>query len=197
MALKIGILAFQGSVSEHLSSTEKAAKELKIPCSISLVRTKSPLENLDGLIIPGGESTTLSKLCVREGMLNPMKEINNIFGTCAGAIMLAKNVKNNEGGQQTLSIMNVEIDRNAYGRQTDSFEGPLPTKLGNINGIFIRAPRITQVGKGVEILAAIGKEPVACIENGKDYSYMAACFHPELSSTAFHRHFLKTIKTKF
>jgi 5'-phosphate synthase pdxT subunit len=194
MALKIGILAFQGSVSEHLSSTKKAAKELKIPCSISLVRTKNSLENLDGLIIPGGESTTLSKLCSRENMLEPMKEINNIFGTCAGAIMLAKEIQNKEEGQQTLSIMNIEIDRNAYGRQADSFEGPLSTKLGALSGIFIRAPRITKVGKGVEILASRNGETVACAEYKKNSFYMAACFHPELSSTAFHKHFLKTIK---
>lgn len=194
MALKIGILAFQGDVSEHLCATEKAAKEVRIPCSISFVRTKTSLENLDGLIIPGGESTTLSKLCIREGMLNPMKKIPNLFGTCAGAVMLAKGINNEEKGQETLSLMNIQISRNAYGRQLDSFEAPLSTKLGNLNGIFIRAPRITRTGKGVETLASRNGEAVACSERKKGSFYLAACFHPELSSTAFHRHFLEEIK---
>lgn len=196
MPLKVGILAFQGDVSEHLEATKKAARELNLKCGISEVRTKNSLENLDALIIPGGESTTLSKLCNRAGMMEKMKAIPNIFGTCAGAIMLAKEVQNKEEGQQTLSLMDISIDRNAYGRQADSFQTPLLTKFGTMEAIFIRAPRITNTGNEVDILAKMGEETVACSESTKSSFHMAACFHPELSSTLFHRHFLEEAKAR-
>ena len=119
---KIGVLAFHGDVIEHIEVTQRAAKNLHIDIEVVSVRTKESLQNLDALIIPGGESTTLHKLCEREGMWEKMKKIKNIFGTCAGAIMLAKVIHHKTLGQKTLELMDIEIDRNAYGRQAESFE---------------------------------------------------------------------------
>src|SRR4030095_3714732 len=119
--MKVGVLAFHGDVIEHIDATEAAAKKLSLSCEIVQVRTKKDLEGLRALIIPGGESTNFYKLCLREGMLEDMKKVKNIFGTCAGAIMLAKKIHNIEEGQKTLELMDIEVDRNAYGRQADSF----------------------------------------------------------------------------
>lgn len=187
---RIGVLSFHGDVLEHINTTLQAAKNLKLKVEVSPVRTLSDLTSLDGLIIPGGESTTLYKLCLRENMFTQMKKIKAIFGTCAGAIMLAKHIQNKSEGQKTLELMDIEIDRNAYGAQTDSFEKKIKTTLGTIQAVFIRAPRIKNVGTNVIILAKNGEEIIACEETqGKNY-YLAACFHPELTTTIFHEHFL-------
>lgn len=193
---KIGVLAFHGDVIEHLETTRKAVNNLHLDYEVIPLRTKKNIQNLDVLIIPGGESTTLHKLCEREEMWEDMKKINNIFGTCAGAIMLAKAVKHKTKDQQTLGLMDIEIDRNAYGRQTESFEKDLKTRLGNIHAVFIRAPRIKSIGKEVKILAENDGEILACEQRkGLNY-YLATCFHPELSSTLFHEYFLKQIFQK-
>ena len=149
----IGVLAFHGDVIEHIKATENASRNLHLNIEIVPVRTKNIIHKLDALIIPGGESTTLHKLCQRTDMWEKMKQIKNIFGTCAGAIMLAKTVHHKAPGQKTLELMDLEIDRNAYGRQTDSFEKAVKTSLGRIRAVFIRAPRIKKVGKKVKILA--------------------------------------------
>lgn len=190
-AHSIGILSFQGDVSEHIRATEEAGKRLKKNISVVTVRTKEDLENLDALIIPGGESTTLFKLCEREGMLPGMKKIPNIFGTCAGAIFLAERVSGKAEAQSGLEVMDITADRNAYGTQNDSFETRLDTKLGNIHAVFIRAPRIKEAGKTVSVLARNGTEIVACEEKGPGWYYLATAFHPELTTTLFHEHFLK------
>jgi 5'-phosphate synthase pdxT subunit len=157
---------------------------------------KSDLTNLIGLIIPGGESTNFYKLCEMEKMWGELKQVNSIFGTCAGAIMLAKTIKHKEIGQQTLELMDITIDRNAYGRQTNSFEAKIKTSLGNIKAVFIRAPKITAIGRGVKVLAKNGREVVACEQKlGKKF-YLAACFHPELTTTTFHEYWLKQIIKK-
>ena len=190
MKVAVGILAFHGDVSEHLDATRRAAAKLNLDCRIAEVRTKQDLNGLGGLIIPGGESTHLYKLCMREGMLEKMKRVPKIFGTCAGAIMLAKKVHNTEEGQKTLGLMDIEIDRNAYGSQVDSFEEDIGTRLGGIHAVFIRAPRIRKVGGRVTVLARREKEILACEESIGSHYYLAACFHPELSTTAFHEYFL-------
>lgn len=110
---RIGILAFHGDVSEHLVATSGAAKKLGLAIETNLVRSKADLKDLDGLILPGGESTTLQKLCEREGIWEDMKKTKNIFGTCAGAILLSKTVLNKMPGQKTLGLMNTVVDRNA------------------------------------------------------------------------------------
>ncbi len=195
-ALKIGVLALQGGVIEHVAATRAAAKKLTITCDVVEVRTKTDLVGLHGLIIPGGESTTLQKLCERESMFDGMRKVPALFGTCAGAIMLAKKISNTEADQRTLGLMDIEIDRNGYGRQLESFEQQLQTELGPLHAVFIRAPRITSIGAGVHILAKYGSEVVACEQQtqaSKQY-LLATCFHPELTCTSFHERFLTHLK---
>lgn len=189
---RIGILALQGGVIEHLVATREAARKLKIKCEIIEVRTEKSLKGLDGLIIPGGESTVHSKLLEREGMLSEMRKVRKIFGTCAGMIMLAKRVEGRIKGQKTLELMDIEIARNAYGTQLESFEEEIKTGLGTINAVFIRAPRIKKVGKKVKVLAKLGKEPVAVYQHEPkgNRHYLACAFHPELSTSKFHELFL-------
>ncbi|MCR4277203.1 MAG: pyridoxal 5'-phosphate synthase glutaminase subunit PdxT [Candidatus Roizmanbacteria bacterium] len=189
----IGVLAFHGDVIEHINTTKNAAKNLHLDIDVIPVRTKEIIQTLDALIIPGGESTTLHKLCEREGMWEKMKHIKNIFGTCAGAIMLAKQVSHKTHDQKTLELMDIEIDRNAYGRQTESFEKNVKTSLGNIHSVFIRAPRIIRVKKEVNILANNDGEIIACEQKINDNYYLAACFHPELTSTIFHEYFIRKV----
>lgn len=191
---RVGILALQGDVKEHIDATEQAAKNLHSDIEIIPIRTKQSLHGLDALIIPGGESTTLYKLCREEGMWEGMKRIRNIFGTCAGAIMLAKTILHKAEDQKTLALMDIEVDRNAYGRQVQSFVKKIKTNLGTVEAVFIRAPRIISIGKTVNVLAKNGKEAVACEERKGKKFYLAFCFHPELTTTAFHEHFLKNIK---
>lgn len=191
--LKVGILAFHGDVIEHSKTLEKASQNLELKIDIVQVRTKESLKGLDGLIIPGGESTTLYKLCDREGMIPEMKKISKIFGTCAGAIMLAKNISGNSAGQKTLELMDISIERNAYGSQSDSFNETFRTELGTIEAIFIRAPRIKSIGIGIRVLAKKDNEILACEEKSPDSYYLAACFHPELTTSVFHEYFLKNI----
>ena len=191
--MKIGVLALQGDVSEHFLAVNEAARKLKLDCEIMEVRIKNDLEAFDGLIIPGGESTTIYKLCEREGMLGAMKKIKNIFGTCAGAVMLAKKVKNAEDGQKTLALMDIEIDRNAYGAQAESFSKKLDTRLGAIDAVFIRAPKIKRVWGDVSILAKDKSGILLCEQRSKSSYWLASCFHPELSSTKIHEHFLKSL----
>src|SRR3989338_8935841 len=158
---KIGVLAFHGDVEEHLRALKKASENLKLNTDINTVRTKVDLLGLNGLIIPGGESTTLQKLCEREGMFGEIKKIKNIFGTCAGAILLAKTVRNKKKDQKTLELMDIETDRNAYGKQRDSFEEKIATCMGDMTAVFIRAPRILSAGKGVVTLASKKNEILA------------------------------------
>jgi 5'-phosphate synthase pdxT subunit len=191
MKIHIGVLAFHGDVIEHVRAANKAAKNLTLDSQVVEVRTKKDLQGLDCLIIPGGESTNFYKLLMREDMFEEIKKIKNIFGTCAGAILLARSIRNTEEGQKTLGLMDIEIDRNAYGRQSESFEDDVETKLGKIHAVFIRAPRIRSVGKAVAIIAERKGEIIACEQEKDGRYYLAACFHPELTTTKFHEHFLK------
>ncbi len=192
-SFNIGVLAFHGDVSEHIQATKKAAENLKLNVNILQIRTKKELQSLDALIIPGGESTTLYKLCQAEGMFDKMKKIKNIFGTCAGAIMLSKEILHKAKDQETLELMDIKIDRNAYGRQSESFESDINTVIGSIRAVFIRAPKIHKIGKGVKILAKLNKEIIACEQKTESRYYLATCFHPELTSSLFHEYFLKQI----
>ena len=191
--LSVGVLAFQGDVAEHVEATERAAKALRKNVSVVLVRTKENLRGLDALIIPGGESTTLAKLCEREGMISGIRKVPNIFGTCAGAIFIAKEAEGKAESQETLGLMDIAVDRNAYGTQNDSFEEDIQTSLGKIHAVFIRAPSIAFIGKGVSVLSATGAGVVACEQKKAGKYYLATCFHPELTTILFHEHFLKRI----
>jgi 5'-phosphate synthase pdxT subunit len=190
---RIGVLAFQGDVGEHIAATEGAARKLKKRVSAVPVRTREELGSVSALIIPGGESTTLQMLCEREGMFEDMKNVRYIFGTCAGAILMAKQIKHEAEGQTTLMLMDIEIHRNAYGRQNESFEASIKTTLGPMHAVFIRAPRITRIGKGVNVLAKDGSEVLACEQKTKNGYLLVTSFHPELTTTLFHEYFLKSV----
>jgi 5'-phosphate synthase pdxT subunit len=188
--LTIGVLALQGAFDAHA----KALNALGV--TARLVRTPAELTNLDGLIIPGGESTTFLKFLERGGFLNALQsfvETTPTFGTCAGAILLAKNVENPT--QKSLAALDITVERNAYGRQIDSAILSAPTKLagGPLEMVFIRAPRITHAGPNVETLATRDNFPVLVRER----HLLAATFHPELSADPrVHQLFLDLIRSK-
>ncbi len=176
-----------------MRATLAAAEKTRIACTVAEVRTAAELGGLSGLILPGGESTNFYKLCQREGMLEPMRGVPAIFGTCAGAIMLAKSIHNAEEGQETLGLMDIDIDRNAYGRQSESFEEDIDTALGRVHAVFIRAPRIRRImSPDVAVLAQRSGEPIACEQRAGGY-YLATCFHPEFTTSLFHERFLRKI----
>ena len=179
--MNIGLLALQGAVSEH----KITMRELGV--DVINVREANDLNNLDGLIMPGGESTTLRKLLKNANMWNSIKNSNlPIMGTCAGAILLGK------CNDETFRKMDVVIDRNYYGRQKDSFESRITVDGDKeFNGIFIRAPAITSIGENVVPIAQDGKNIVGCIES----KYMALTFHPELTDDfRFHKLWLEGLK---
>lgn len=189
----IGVLALQGGVLEHIEMLKKANKKLGLKDEVALVRTVGDLAGIVGLIIPGGESTVLQTLLEREKMYEAIKKVPNIFGTCAGAIMLAKQIVNAAPSQKTLELMDVTAVRNAYGQQIESFEDDIKTELGNVHVIFIRAPQLKNVGANVKILAKRKNEIIACEETVGNNFYLATTFHPELSTTVFHEYFIKRV----
>ena len=182
--MKIGVLALQGDFDAHRRRLEELGAE------VLLVKKPEQLDEIDGLVIPGGESSTFLKLLGEAGFekLKEFVHLKPTFGTCAGAILLATEVENPK--QQGLGALDIAIRRNAYGRQLES-----SIREGKLNGspiemVFIRAPRIERLGKGVEVLATEGNDPVA-VRQGK---VMAATFHPELSDdTRVHRAFLAMV----
>jgi len=189
----VGVLALQGDFEAHQRALEAAgARPL-------LVRTAAALEEIDGLIIPGGESTTMLRLLEDEALLEPLRRFGlrrPIFGTCAGAILLARRVRNPE--QPSLALMDIAIERNAYGRQLDSRVvrlAPEPAFLhragpGELEAVFIRAPIIREVGPEVQIYLRYQGDPVL-VAQGR---HLAATFHPELSADPrVHRLFLEML----
>ena len=186
--MKIGVLAIQGDYEAHKARLEQLGAE------VILVRKPEQLDAIDGIVIPGGESSTFLNFLVERGFLEKLREFVSTkptFGTCAGAILLAKQVENPP--QESLNAMDICIRRNAYGRQNESSIREAATKLGNapLEMVFIRAPKITRTGKSVEVLARAGDDPVL-VRQGK---ILAATFHPELSEdTRVHQEFLKMVK---
>jgi 5'-phosphate synthase pdxT subunit len=195
--MKIGILSYQGGVAEHLKAAKRAAHAAGALCDIIEVKRHGDFAGLDGLIIPGGESTVMSKLISRNNLWDEIKSVKAIFGTCAGAILLAKKVKGQEeGGQHSLELMDIEADRNAYGSQKHSFEAELDTRFGRLKAVFIRAPKIRPLSERCEVLATLHTgEPVVIAERTQDGRfYLAASFHPELSTTEFHEYFIRSMR---
>ena len=183
--MKIGVLAIQGDFDAHRKRLEELGAE------VVLVRKPEELDEVEGLIIPGGESGAFLRILGEDGMkkLRDFVRVKPTFGTCAGAIMLAKEITN--PAQVGLGALDVRIRRNAYGRQIDSSirEG----KFGDapVEMVFIRAPKIEKLGAGVEVIATEGDDPVA-VRQGK---IMAATFHPELSQdTRIHKAFLDLVR---
>lgn len=175
-ASAIGVLSLQGDFREHLEALAALGLDARG------VRTPEQVRACAGLIIPGGESTTIGKLLVRFGVDEAIRDLHAagrpIFGTCAGAILLSTEVV--EGPVNQLGLLDVTVSRNAYGRQLDSFETALDvTGLdAPLNAVFIRAPRFVRLGAGVETLAAVGDEPVLLRQG----HLLAATFHPELTA---------------
>jgi pyridoxal 5'-phosphate synthase pdxT subunit len=188
--LRIGVLAVQGDFAEHAASVRAAGAE---PVE---VRLPGHLDGLAGLIIPGGESTAIGKLLVNWGLLEPLRDrIRRGFptwGTCAGAILLAREVKDALPDQPLLKVMDISVRRNAFGRQLQSFETALDVPaLGKkpVPAVFIRAPIIEQAGANVEIIAQLADGSVAAARQG---NLLATTFHPELTpDVRFHRLFLE------
>lgn len=181
--MKIGILALQGDYEKHSQVL------IELGLDYTFIRYPEELKKLDGLIIPGGESTTLTNLMQKNSFhktIQTFHEDKPILGTCAGMIMMSKKV--NHRLVNPLGIIDIEVDRNAYGRQVYSFVDELPVRLNGhtekIRATFIRAPKITKMGKDVEILAEYNNEPCA-IKQGK---HIALSFHPELNGiNIFHK----------
>jgi 5'-phosphate synthase pdxT subunit len=188
--MKIGVLALQGDFSEHITMLKKLNVEA------SEVRLPEQLNGLDGLIIPGGESTTIGKLAVAYNLMEPLKQFGErhaIWGTCAGAIFLSKDVNRD---QPLLGLMDIKVKRNAFGRQVDSFETDLNIpELKQATGsdlpyhaIFIRAPIIESVDGDAKVLASVSDGRIVAAQQGH---LLATSFHPELTGdTRFHEYFL-------
>ena len=172
---KIGVLSLQGDFREHIEILKK--------CNVDVVCVKLPedLKNVDGLIIPGGESTTIGNLMQRHNLdkeiIKKHKKGMGIYGTCAGAILLAKEIVGSR--QPRLNLLDISVKRNDYGRQIDSFEADLDIeKIGKFNGIFIRAPVIEKVYDGIKVLSKFNKNPVLIQKK----NILASTFHPELTN---------------
>jgi pyridoxal 5'-phosphate synthase pdxT subunit len=184
---KIGVLALQGDFEKHEKALARAGAD---PVE---VRSVADLDQVDGLVIPGGESTTMLKLLEREKMLDPLRDFGarrSIFGTCAGAILLASEVLNPH--QRSLGLLDIDVERNAYGRQLDSRIARLnPEGLaGDLEAVFIRAPIIRRIGDQVKVLASYQGDPVL-VEQGR---HLVATFHPELTDDPrVHRMFLAKV----
>ncbi len=193
-ALCIGVLALQGDYDAHAIALTEAAAEAGIPATTLLVRKPEQLAALDGLIVPGGESTTFLKFLERDGFLADLRAFvaaRPTFGTCAGTILLAREVSH--PAQASLAVLDAAVERNAYGRQNESSIEQTETTLpggGTLEAVYIRAPRIARVGPSVTVLASRDGFPVLVEQD----HLLAATFHPELSDDRrVHTHFLRMV----
>ena len=189
--MKIGVLALQGAFIEHEHALRRLGADAR------QVRLPKDLDGLDGLILPGGESTTMGKLAVQYGLMEPVRAMAHsgrpLWGTCAGMIFMAKDA---DRDQPLLGLMDVRVKRNAFGRQVDSFETDLEVRglegTRPFHAIFIRAPLIESVGPGVDVLARVNRNGGPVIVAARQGNLLATSFHPELSADdRFHRLFLK------
>ncbi len=198
--LTIGVLGFQGDIEENVAATKQAMEEMKINGSVELVRYPEEMERVDGLILPGGESTVQSALAAIQRSLPVMKKRiadgMPVLGTCAGMIMLSKRAFDHvigETRQKTIGNLDIVIERNAFGRQNDSFEADLKIDMlgkGAFKGVFIRAPAVTEAGKDVQVIARHANKIVAV----RQKNVIGTSFHPELAGDVrMHRHFVKMV----
>ena len=192
--MNVGVLALQGDFREHLAALAE--------CGVNAtpVKTAEEIKSIDALVIPGGESTTISKLAKSFDLFDLIKSriASGLptYGSCAGMIMVAKSIKDPASGQETFGGINIEVERNAFGRQVDSFEEDLEFKglTGpKFRAVFIRAPWVANLGDGVEVLSEIDGHAVA-VRQGK---VLATSFHPELTSdNRIHRYFIEEMCNK-
>ncbi len=202
MSLNVGILSIQGDVQENFLSTKAAFDELGIDGNITQVKTPDEISKLDGLIIPGGESTTIGQLSLVNGALKILNEkIENgmpVLGICAGMIMLSKTADDRVVGktdQVLLNILDIKLQRNSFGRQQDSFESDISMDsigIPKFNGIFIRAPSVSDVGSDVEILSKFNEQIIAV----KKGNVIGTAFHPELTTdVSLHKYFVNLVNS--
>jgi 5'-phosphate synthase pdxT subunit len=190
----IGVLALQGDVREHLRALAEC-DALARP-----VRRPEELDEVDGLVVPGGESTAISKLAVAFGMLDPIrKRIADgmpAYGSCAGMIMLADEVLDGRPDQESFGGIDMTVRRNAFGRQVDSFEGDVEFDGAAVHGVFIRAPWVERVGPDVHVMARVADGPAAGrIVAVRQGNLLATAFHPELTGDLrVHRHFVERVR---
>jgi pyridoxal 5'-phosphate synthase pdxT subunit len=196
MPRRVGVLALQGDVAEHLRALDA------VGAVSSTVRRERELAGVDGLVIPGGESTTMSRLAVTFELLEPLRAAVAsglpVYGTCAGMIMLADELLDGRPDQETVGGIDMTVRRNAFGRQVDSFETDVHiARVGGdpLRAVFIRAPWVERVGDGVEVLATLEAGPLAgTIVAVRQRNLLATSFHPELTGdTRMHRWFVESL----
>ncbi|TET49175.1 MAG: pyridoxal 5'-phosphate synthase glutaminase subunit PdxT [Anaerolineales bacterium] len=193
--VRIGVLALQGAFLEHAKALARVGAEAVE------VRLPQELDGIDGLIIPGGESTTIGQIAGRWGLMDPIRDLAGsgrpIWGTCAGMILMATKIVDNSRAQPLLGLIDVAVRRNAFGRQVDSFEAELSVPvLGDdpFHGVFIRAPLVESVGKKAEVLCQLDEGTTVAVRQG---NLLATAFHPELSNDdRFHEFFVGLGGTK-
>jgi 5'-phosphate synthase pdxT subunit len=198
----VGVFALQGDVREHVQTLAG------LGASTVAVRRPADLDGLDGLVLPGGESTTMYKLAMSFDLLEPLRSAVKAglpaYGSCAGMIMLANRIEDGIDGQRTIGGLDVVVRRNAFGRQVDSFEADVDfAELagGPVHAVFIRAPWVESTGAGVEVLARIDGGPadgrVVAVRGGAEGQLLATSFHPELTGDArVHELFLRMVKER-
>jgi 5'-phosphate synthase pdxT subunit len=202
MSLNFGVLSIQGDVLENILSTKAAIDALDIDGIVTSVRTPDEISKVDGLIIPGGESTTIGNLSLFNGTLKILKEKIEqgmpVLGICAGMILLSKTVNDKVVGktdQPLLNIFDIKLERNSFGRQRESFESDISLNsigIPTFNGVFIRAPSISDVGSGVEILSKFNEKIIAVKKN----NVIGVAFHPELTTDiSLHKYFVNLTNT--
>ena len=184
----VGVLALQGAFAAHAECLQS------IGVATCEVRTPEQLAHVDALLMPGGESSTMSQLLQSSGLFDAIAariaEGMPTFGTCAGMILLAEEILDGRADQRSFGAIDISVRRNAFGRQVDSFEASIVTEVGEFHGVFIRAPRIERVGPNVQVIGTLGDEPVL-VRQG---NVLAASFHPELSGDArLHDYFVTTV----
>lgn len=184
----IGVLALQGAFAAHAESLAR------VGARAAEVRTPEHLAGVEALVMPGGESSTMSNLLVSSGLFDEIATRISagmaVFGTCAGMILLASEILDGRDDQRSFSAIDISVRRNAFGRQVDSFETDIPTSVGSFHGVFIRAPRIERTGESVEVLGSLDGEPVLV----RNERVMAASFHPELAGDdRLHDYFVSTV----
>jgi len=201
--INIGILAVQGDVAENILATKMAIEDLGMEGIVTEVKTPEQISDLDGLVIPGGESTVIGTLSLVNGSLKKIKEKiasgMPVFGICAGMILLSKKAKDRVVGemdQPLLDFLDVKIERNAFGRQKDSFESEISMDnigISKFPGVFIRAPSIIETGKDVEVLSKFNEKIIAV----KQGNILGTSFHPELTGDiSLHKYFVSMIRKK-